>query len=164
MRFELVQRYRSPAPAVNGAYADADLYPTLVGLPKLGGIEVLSHERTADRAVLRVRFRFTGHLPSAVTAVVDPARLTWIQETTHDLAGGSATFRLLPDHYPDRLRAGGRFTVTSAGDGARRVIAGELKVQALLVAGRVEAAIVSGLDEYLQAEAPAVDRWLAGPA
>ncbi len=164
MRFELAQQYASPADAVAEAYADPDLYPTLVGLPKLGGIEVLDVDRRERDARLRIRFRFTGDLPAAVTAVIDPARLTWIQETTHDLASGDATFRLLPDHYPDRLRAGGRFTVTSAGDGARRVIAGELKVQALLVAGRVEAAIVSGLDEYLQAEAPAVDRWLAGPA
>ena len=160
MRFELTQRYRSPAPAVNGAYADADLYPTLVGLPKLGGIEVLSHERSDDRAVLRVRFRFTGHLPSAVTAVVDPARLTWVQETTHDLAGRSATFRLLPDHYPDRLKASGRFEVRDAANGSERRVTGELKVKAFLVAGQVEQAIVSGLEEYLVAEAPTVDRYL----
>ena len=32
----------------------------------------------------------------------------------------------------------------------------------LSLAGQVERAIVSGLDEYLQAEAPAVDRWIAG--
>ena len=160
MRFELTQRYRSPAPAVNGAYADVDLYPTLVGLPKLGGIEVLSHERSDDRAVLRVRFRFTGHLPSAVTAVVDPARLTWVQETTHDLAGRSATFRLLPDHYPDRLKASGRFEVRDAANGSERRVTGELKVKAFLVAGQVEQAIVSGLEEYLVAEAPTVDRYL----
>lgn len=160
MRFELVQRYRSPAPAVSGAYADADLYPTLVGLPKLGGIEVLSHDQRDDRTVLRVRFRFTGHLPAAVTAVVDPARLTWVQETTHDLASGRTTFRLLPDHYPDRLKASGHFDVSDTATGSQRRVTGELKVKAFLVAGQVEQAIVSGLEEYLVAEAPTVDRYL----
>lgn len=160
MRFEMDQRFESPADAVTAAYADAELYPTLVGLPKLGGIEVL--DRTADHATarLRIRFAFTGDLPAAVTAVVDPKRLTWVQETVHDLAAGTTTFTLLPDHYPDRLRASGTFRVQGRGEGSRRRIAGELKVRAPLVGGRVEQAIVSGLAEYLAAEAPAVDRYL----
>jgi hypothetical protein len=161
MRFELTQRFAGTADAVAAAYADPELYPTLVGLPKLGGIEVLGHRATDESAELRVRFRFIGDLPAAVTAVLDPARLTWVQESTHDLISGAATFRLVPDHYPDRLKASGRFTISPvAGDGSSRRVQGELKVQALLVAGRVEQAIVSGLEEYLTAEAPAVDRYL----
>ena len=162
MRFELRQSFTCSPAEVDAAYADPTLYPTLVGLPKLGDIEVLDHEAGDDRTRLSIRFAFTGDLPPAVTAVVDPRRLTWVQESVHDLARGVTTFRLLPDHYPDRLQASGSATVTDAGDGARRVVAGELKVRAPLVAGRVEQAIVSGLDEYLQAEAPTVDRYLAG--
>lgn len=164
MRFELEQRFDAGSAAVIRAYADPDLYPTLVGLPKLGGIEVLDHSATADRAALRVRFAFTGHLPAAVTAVVDPKRLTWVQETDHDLSGGTTTFRLVPDHYADRLTASGTFRVRDAatGSGCTRTISGELKVRAAFVAGKVEQAIVSGLAEYLQAESPAVDRYLAG--
>lgn len=161
MRFELNQRFTGTADAVAAAYADPDLYPTLVGLPKLGGIEVLDHRSTPDQVVLRVRFRFIGDLPAAVTAVIDPARLTWVQESTHDLRTGAATFRLVPDHYPDRLKASGSFTISPLDqDGSTRRVQGELRVQALLVAGRVEQAIVSGLAEYLEAEAPAVDRYL----
>ena len=161
MRFELRQAYAQPPGAVDAAYADPALYPTLVGLPKLGDIEVLEHEADDARARLAIRFAFTGELPPAVTAVVDPRRLTWVQQSVHDLERGVTTFRLVPDHYPDRLSASGSATVTAAGDGSRRVVAGELKVRAPLVAGRVEQAIVSGLDEYLQAEAPTVDRYLA---
>ena len=69
------------------------------------------------------------------------------------------TSRLL---LSDALTQLGFKQITAAGDGTRRVVAGELKVRAPLVAGRVEQAIVSGLDEYLQAEAPTVDRYLAG--
>lgn len=163
MRFDLDQHFTSEPDEVSAAYADADLYPTLVGLPKLGGIEVLDHDRTGDTARLRIRFAFTGHLPSAATAVVDPKRLTWVQESDHDLTSGVTTFRLVPDHYADRLQASGTFRVTPGadGEGSRRRITGELKVRALLVAGKVEDAIVSGLREYLTAEAPAVDAYLA---
>lgn len=160
MRFEVIQRYESSADEVTAAYADVDLYPTLVGLPKLGGIEVLEREGDDVSARLRIRFRFTGHLPAAVTAVIDPDRLTWVQETDHDLEAGTTSFRLVPDHYPDRLQASGTFLVEPDGDGSRRTIASEVKVRAPLVAGRVERAIVDGLREYLDAEAPAVDRYL----
>lgn len=167
MRFELTQRFTSPASAVDRAYAEPDLYPTLVGLPKLGDIEVLRHQHQPGpggdvvRATMAIRFGFTGDLPGAVTAVVDPDRLTWIQETEHDLVTAATTFRLVPDHYADRLAASGRAVVAPAGDGCTRTVSGDLTVRALLVAGKVERAIVSGLAEYLEAEAPAVDRYLA---
>lgn len=162
MRFEIVQRFTSSPDQVERAYAGADLYPTLVGLPKLGGIEVLDRREAGDVVDLRVRFRFIGDLPSAVTAVVDPDRLTWVQETRHELGSGRTTFVLVPDHYPDRLQARGAFAIVGDGDGARRTVRGELKVKAPLVASRVERAIVSGLEEYLVAEGPAVDAWISG--
>ncbi len=160
MRFELTQHYESSAHAVTAAYANPELYPTLVGLPKLGGTEVLGHTMSTNSANLRIRFRFTGHLPSAVTAVIDPERLTWIQETTHDLTAGTTSFRLVPDYYPDRLESSGTFRVSAEGTGAIRVVTGELTVRAPLVGGKVEKAIVSGLKEYLEAEAPEVDAYL----
>lgn len=162
MRFELGQRFEAGWEAVTGAYADPQLYTTLVGLPKLGDIEVLDHDVHGSTVRLRARFAFTGDLPSAVTAVVDPARLTWVQESDHDLDTGITTFRLVPDHYADRLQASGTFRIAAApgGKGSTRTVDGGLKVRAPLVAGRVEQAIVSGLDEYLQAEAPAVDAYL----
>lgn len=160
MDFELTQTYGSAAAEVTAAYADPDLYPTLVGLPKLGGIDVLGHEATGQQVSLRIRFRFTGDLPGAVTAVIDPAKLTWVQETDHDLDTGITDFRLIPDHYPDRLKASGTFRITEDGAGAQRVLTGRLKVRAPLVGGKVEGAIVSGLEEFLAAEAPKVDAYI----
>jgi len=163
VHFELTQRFTSSPAEVGDAYADAALYPTLVGLPKLGGIEVLDLATADGHVRSRIRYRFQDHLPAAVTAVVDPHKLTWVQVTDHDLAAGTATFRLDPDHYPDRLKASGSFRITAAADGgAVRVVTGDLKVKVLLVAGQVEHAIVDGLGEYLQAEAPAVDAYVAG--
>jgi hypothetical protein len=162
MRFEIKQRFVRPAAEVDAAYADPALYETLVGLPKLGGIEVLGHRRDERTVQLSIRFAFTGDLPAAVTAVVDPARLTWVQESTHDLVAARTTFRLVPDHYPDRLAASGSVRVLATDTGTQRVVSGDLRVKAMLVSGRVEQAIVSGLAEYLEAEAPAVDRFLDG--
>lgn len=162
MRFSVTQHFEASADEVLRAYADDALYPALVGLPKLGGIEPLERTVSGDIVQQRIRFRFTGHLPGAVTAVVNPSKLSWIQETEHDLDSGSTTFRLLPDHYPDRLRASGLFEVRAEGDGARRDISGEVRVRAPLVAGKVEGAIISGLEEYLVAEAPRVDAWITG--
>ena len=84
-----------------------------------------------------------------------------VRPTRGDLVAGITTFRLVPDHYPDRLTAAGRTVVRGVGDGSERIVSGELKVRALLVAGKVEQAIVDGLAEYLAAEAPAVDRYLS---
>lgn len=162
MRFDLLQQYESSAEAVIAAYADPDLYPTLVGLPKLGGLEVLDHRATDTSARMRIRFHFTGHLPAAATAVIDPDKLTWVQETDHDLATGLIRFRLVPDHYPDRLKTSGSFRIEADGDGARRGVEAELKVRAPLVASKVEGAIAGGLREYLDAESPLVDAYLAG--
>lgn len=164
MRFELGQRFDAPAADVAAAYDDPALYDTLVGLPKLGRIEVLDHQVSFGHVLLRARFAFTGDLPGAATAIIDPSRLTWVQDSRHDLATGVTAFRLIPDHYPDRLQASGTFRVKPdpEGAGSTRSVTGELKVRVLLVGGQVEQAIVSGLGEYLDAEAPAVDQFLAG--
>lgn len=160
MQFEVTQRYEASAEAVTAAYADPDLYPTLVGLPKLGHIEVLDHEGSPGRVELRVRFAFTGDLPTAVTAVVDPAKLSWVQETVHDLAAGTTSFLLVPDHYPDRLTASGTFAVTPTASGCVRTVRGNLEVHVLLVGNKAAGGIVSGLREYLAAEAPVVDTYV----
>lgn len=162
MQFQVSQRFAHGPRQVAEAYTDPELYPSLVGLPKLGRIEVVSHARQGDRATVHVRYRFTDPLPAAVTAVVDPARLSWVQETVFDLAAGTTRFTMVPDHYPDRLSASGTARLVPEGEGARREVSGQLKVRALLVAGRVEAAIVDGLREYLVAEAPKVDAYLLG--
>jgi hypothetical protein len=113
--------------------------------------------------VLRVRYRFTGHLAPAARAVIDPERLTWVDESHHDLAARTVRFTLHPDHYGDRFAASGgyRFEPDGADDGATiRTAWGDVKVKAPLVGGAVERAIVSGLEEHLRAETAIVERFL----
>lgn len=158
MDFSVTQHYAAPADAVARAYASRELYGQLAGLPKLAAPEVL--ERTVDGVVVRlqIRYRFVGDLSPAVTAVVNPAKLSWIEHSIHDLERCSVTYHLVPDHYPDRLQSSGTCAIVADGDASVRTVRGRLKVRALVVAGAVERAIVSGLREYLEAEAGAVSR------
>jgi hypothetical protein len=162
VRFEISQTFRHEARAVDEAYTDPALYPTLVGLPNLGDMEVLSHERDGDNARLRVHVMFLREFSPAVAAAIDPSKLSWVQESSHDLAAGTTTFRFVPDNYADRFSAAGTTRIVPRGDGAVRTLSGEVTVRALLVGGRVEKAIVEGLEEYLTAEAALVDRFLDG--
>lgn len=146
-------------------YSDPAFYATLQGLPKISAPEVLSHETEGTRVRLRIRYRFTADLPTAATVVIDPKKLTWVDDTTYDLDEMVAVTALLPDHYPDRLVASARspFEATSGEKpGTRRQIDGTLQVRMPFVGGEVERAIVSGLREHLGDEEGVAAHWLSG--
>jgi hypothetical protein len=161
MRFAIEQRFTADVDAVSRAYADPALYAAMAGLQKLRDADVLSHTLENDRVVLEVRYRFGGDLNPAVTAVIDPTRLTWVERSVHDLASRHTTFAMHPDHYADRFRCAGSYRFEPAdGGGSRRRGEGDVKVKALLVAGAVEGAIISGLREHLDEEVPVVEAFL----
>jgi hypothetical protein len=161
MRFEIEQTFSGPPLAVAGLYADPHFYEALGELPKLGRPEVLDRQEDGSTVTLQIRFRFTGDLSPAVTAVVDPARLTWVEESFHDLEALTTSFRLRPDHYPDRLRSEGSARYEANGDGStRRVTQGDLSVKVPLFGRSVESAIVTGLRQHLDAEVEVVERLL----
>lgn len=162
MRFDLTQTIAAPVDEVARAYASAELYEHLGGTDKLGPPDVLDRSEAGDTVTLRIRYQFVADLSPAVTAVVDPKKLTWVEQSVHDLAARSVAVTLHPDHYADRLRCTGRYGYTARGDATVRQIDGDLKVKALLVGGQVERAIVSGLKEHLRAEAPQVEAYLLG--
>jgi len=168
MRFELTQRFAAPVDDVAHAFCDPGFYELLADSPKLGRPEVLGREADSggERVTMRVRYRFTGDLSSAARAVLDPSKLTWVEEAVHDLAAHRVSFVLHPDHYADRFRCSGRYSFTAADDDDATVrhAEGEVKVKAPLVAGAVERAIVSGLREHLDDEVILLDRFLAGGA
>src|SRR5262249_32175640 len=66
-------------------------------------LEVAKHERTGDRVLMEVRFRFAGAVSSAVRAVIDPKKMSWITRNQIDLAARRSDWVIVPDHYPDRL-------------------------------------------------------------
>lgn len=162
MRFELEQRINGPAEEVAAVFIDPAYYELLDTLPKLGRPEVLTHDVDGSTAHLRVRYHFTGHLSPAVRAAVDPAKLSWVEDTHHDLAAGRARFTMVADHYADRFQCAGmyRFEAIDAST-TNRICTGDLRIRMPLVGHRVEEAIVSGLREHLEAETAVVERFLA---
>jgi hypothetical protein len=161
MRFRITQRFDAPLEDVEAALLDPAFLANLGELPKLGRPQLLDVADQGGLVRRRIRYAFAGQLSSAVTAVVDPAKLTWVEDSTTDRGAHRTTFRILPDHYADRLTASGTFALEAAGAGSRRVAEGELRVRFPLVGGRVEKAIVSGMEEYAAAEAGAITNWLA---
>ncbi|MEO7555582.1 MAG: DUF2505 family protein [Acidimicrobiales bacterium] len=160
MHFQFEQRIGGSPDAVAAAFADPAYYASLGELPKLGGAEVLRHGLEGDVVTLEIRYRFTGDLSSAVRAVIDPAKLTWVEHSTHDLATLQVHYELRPDHYHDRLQCQGGYRFQADGEATLRRDEGDLKVRVALVGSRVEGAIVSGLREHLAAEAALVERFL----
>lgn len=160
VQFTIEQRLSGSPSAVEAVLLDPAFVVARAVLPKLGDPELVDATRDGDHARQLIRFRFVGDLSPAVTAVIDPARLTWVDEATYDLAKHAAEHRIVPDHYADRLSCSYRATLEPTGDGSRRVLDGSLKVRMLLVGGKVEQAIVSGLRENAAAEATLIDDWL----
>lgn len=162
MRFTIDQRFTAAPDAVARAYADPGLYDALQDLPKLSRPEVLAHHADDGVVTMQIRYRFNGDLSSAARAVLDPARLTWVEHATHDLTTRTTTFTMVPDHYGDRFRCSGTYRFDDAADGGTvRHCEGDIRVKVLFVAGAVEGAIVSGLREHLADEVAVVEAFLA---
>lgn len=161
MRFTIEQRFDAPPELVARAYADPRLYEAFDGLPKMSRPEVVDHQMTGDEVRLQIRYRFSGELSAAARAVLDPARLTWVEHAVHDLSSLTTTFAMVPDHYEDRFRCTGSYAFEAEGAGTLRRCQGDIKVKALLVGGAVENAIVSGLREHLRDEVAVVTAFLA---
>lgn len=150
---------------IPSAVLDVLLDPAFVAargaLVNLGDAELLESSREGGRAHQQMRLRFTGDLAPAVTAVIDRDRLTWVDEAHYDLAATTAEHEVLPDHYVDRLSCSYRESISADEGGARRVLTGRVRVRMLLVGGKVEGAIVSGLRKHAVAEAALINEWLA---
>jgi hypothetical protein len=162
VQFTLEQRFSSTLERVEAAFVDPALLAELAALPQLGRPELLSQADDGLTVRQDVRYAFVGDLSPAVTRVVDPRRLTWVERSELDRRTHRTTFSIRPDHYADRLVCQGTVALGPGGDGTLRVVAGDLRVRVPLVAAKVERAIVSGLRDHAFAEARVVQAWLDG--
>lgn len=162
MRFRIEQRFGVPIDRVEAALCDPRFMERMAALPKVGRPQLLDQEVDGDVIHRRVRYAFSGDLSAAVRRVVDPARLTWVEESTIDRRSHVTTFRILPDNYAALLRCDGSFRLSACEDhGTLRTAEGQVVVTVPLVGGKVERAIVSGLEEHAREEVPLVEDWVA---
>ena len=160
MRFRLDQRFSAPVEAVEAVFLDPRLLAELATLPRLGRPELLSSTDDGDVVTRQISYAFAGELSPAVTRVVDPDRLTWVEHSEYDRGAHRGVLRVRPDHYADRLTGSATVTVEAAGAGSHRLVEGELRVRFPLVGGSVERAIVAGLRDHAAAEERVVQAWL----
>jgi hypothetical protein len=163
--FSIEQRIAAPIEAVETALFDGDFIAATKDLPNLGHSALLDETRDGSVVTVRIQRRFTGQLSSMVTRVVDPSKLTWVEHVTYDLDAHRGRHQIVPDNYADRLQS--TYTTVLALDGGgttARTARGSLDVRSPIARRRVEQAIVSGLDEYAQAEADLLGRWLSSHA
>lgn len=157
MRFRIVQDFAADADRVQEAYLDPAFLQAMGALPKLGAPELLSEERDGDVVRRRVRFHFAGDLNSAVRAVVDPAKLSWIEESTTNVTERRTSWTIRPDHYADNLASSGESRLEPTGAStSRRTTTGEVTVKVFLVGSKVEGAIISGMEEHAARERAAL--------
>jgi hypothetical protein len=160
VKFEIVQDLRATPDAVDAALVDPAFLVRMVELPKLGSAEVVSQDRDGDTVRQDVRYLFQAQLSSAVTRVVDPDRLTWVERSVCDLASHRTECEIRPDNYGGMLNGRYSSLVVAGATGARRTITGDLKVRMPLVGGKVERAIVGGLEENAAAQIALLENFL----
>jgi hypothetical protein len=162
VKFAIRQAVGVPPGRAMAAYGSPTFYEGRPSRDDIAVREVVRHEATTDRTVLEVRFAFTGSLSPAVRAVVDPAKMSWVTRTEILPTEGRSSWVVLPDHYPDRLRASGsyRFEEGDGGPGTCVVeVEGELKVRVPLVGKQVEKVIVNDLRAYIADEVTGIAGW-----
>ncbi|HUC04131.1 MAG TPA: DUF2505 family protein [Acidimicrobiales bacterium] len=155
MRFSFDQVVEVVPERAVSAYADPRFYEGRPARDHIEVVEVLSHRPAGDgRGVdIEVRFRFTGPVSSAVRAVIDPSKISWVTRTAVHPEDLRTEWEVLPDHYPDRLIGRGTFTFAPAGPASTAVkVDGDLKVRVPIVGRSVERVIVQGLRSYIENE------------
>ncbi|HET6966301.1 MAG TPA: DUF2505 family protein [Acidimicrobiales bacterium] len=160
MRFRVSTSIAAPRKLVEDAFVDPDFYGELGDLPNIRAPEVLSIEQDGDVVHLRIRYALEADLAPAVRRVLDPEKITWVEESTVHRAEHCTEFRMVPDHYVNRMECVGsyRFEDSETG-GTEQVVEGDLVIRYPLVGRLVERAILTGMRQHLTEEGRLLERW-----
>ena len=162
MDFTLNQEIPAPVDAVDEALVNPDFLTRMAELPKLGSAEVVGNERDGDTVKVQVRYLFQAELSAAVTRFVDPKKLTWVEDSTCDLAAHHTTCvirRTTTTTCSGELRGADRGRGRRAACGPSR---GRIKVHVPLLGGKVEKAIIGGLSENADAQTTLLTEFISG--
>jgi hypothetical protein len=160
VQFDARNVIAAPPDAVLRALCDRAFWAALGPLPTTHAPELVSIDEHGGEVRTRVRYRFRGDLPRAVTRVVDPARLSWVEETLWDLDAREGHTTIRPDHYAEKIHATAVTRLLDDPIGCARLVHGELRVRVPLVGSQAEAPIVSGLRRNLAALGETLAAWI----
>jgi len=140
-----------------GYYARLGEAATAVRAPELLAV-------SEDGGTIRtsVRYAFDGTISGPAALVVDPAKLTWVIETTYDTGTHTGTVVVVPDNYQGMLRCRGTLALESGGEGTTiETVSGRLEVKVPLVSGAAEKAILGGFTRHVELEAASMAAYCA---
>jgi hypothetical protein len=160
VRFSVEHRFPAPIPRVEAAMTDPAFYTALRDLPGVEPPELLDRSEQHGHVVLRVRYVFSGDLPSVARRVLGHGEVAWVQRSTVDLERHRTDFTIEPDRHAELLTCAGVYLLRTDASDTVRTISGELRVRVPLLGGRAERAIASGLVERIDAEANALRDYL----
>ncbi len=160
MRFHAEHSFPARGGAVADLLADPAFYLALT-LPDLGQPELLGATDDGERAVIRLRYEFIGHLDPMAQRLIGPGRLAWVQEVRLDRPAASGTLEFEAERDPRRLHGSAQFVLETSGTGTRRLLDGELVVAVPGIGRMAERKIVPGLLSRLDVEAAAAGSQLA---
>jgi len=159
VRITIHQAVAVPRAQAIAAYGTPAFYEGRPIRDDIAVLGVVHHDDAGDRILIEVRFAFTGSVSPAVRAVIDPAKMSWVTRTEIHLEEARSDWVVLPDHYPDRLRASGTYRFGAGDDGPGTTLVtveGDLKVQVPIVGRSVERVIVSDLCAYIADEVSSI--------
>jgi hypothetical protein len=160
VRFSVEHRFPAPVARVEAAMTDPAFYDALRDLPGVEPPRLLDRSEDAGRVVLRVRYVFSGDLPSVARRVLGHGEVAWVQRLTVDAATHRVDFTIEPERHAELLTCTGAYILRADAADTVRTISGELRVHVPLLGGRAERAIASGLVERIDAEANALRDYL----
>jgi Protein of unknown function (DUF2505) len=142
-----------PARAV-AAYGVPEFYEGRPVRDDIAMLGVVRHEDAGDRVRIDVHYAFAGSVSTAVRAVIDPTKLSWVTRTVIFPGELRSSWEVVPDHYPGRLTSAGSHRFAPADGGSVTVVSvdGELRVHVPIVGRSVERVIVSDLRAYVADE------------
>ena len=159
MRFQVSTQIAVARDVVEEAFVDPSFYAELGDLPNLRAPEVLGIEPDGELVRLRIRYALQADLSPAVRRVLDPEKITWVEESTVYRAEHFTEFRMVPEHYGDRMECWGRYRFEERGSQAtEQVVEGDLIIHYPLVGRLVERAILTGMRQHLTEEARLLEK------
>lgn len=162
MRFRVAVRIDVPRARAEQAFVDPDFYRALGEMPNIRAPEVLEVEPGDEVTRMRIRYVFDGHLPPAARRVLDPEKITWVDESTVHHGRHLTEFRMVPDHYANRMTCEGTYRFDELGpDSTEQVLEGDLIIHYPIVGRLVEKAILMGMRQHLQEEARLLEKLVA---
>jgi len=144
------------------ALLEPAFYQSLGQLGAIAAPEVRSISRTNKSAHLVLHYRFAGQLNGIARSMLDPDKLTWVQETEVDLARLRTQVRMVPDNYEQLISFNGWYELRrSEGRKCTQHFEADLRVHLPLVGPLAERAITSSIRDNVVSTAKVLERYLA---